>query len=50
MEPSPVGVKDNLAVDGGAATVGRARLPGHLGVSLGGLGADLLSGRSRHKG
>lgn len=50
MEPTPVGVKYDLAVDAGAGTIGRARLPAHLGMGLGGLGADLLGGGYRHKG
>ena len=42
VDPAPVGVDDDLAVDVGAATGGGTFLPGELGVAFGLLGADLL--------
>jgi hypothetical protein len=49
MEPSPVGIDGNLAIDARAtvATCASAALPGHLWVSLGLLFANELSGSGR---
>lgn len=42
-EPSPVGVEDDLALLGGAASSGGALLDGNLGVVLSGDAAGLLA-------
>ena len=47
VEPAPVGVNDDLGVDGRAAAGSGTLLPRHLGVSLGLLLADLLGGNQR---
>lgn len=50
MDPTPVGVNGDLSVDRGAGAAGAAFLPSHLGMSLGGLLADLLGDSSTQKG
>ena len=49
VEPAPVSVDGDLAVDGRAAAGGCALLPGHLGMRLGRLLADGLA-RDRPSG
>jgi len=50
VEPPPIGIKNNLAVDGRAAAARRALLPRHLGMLLGSLLADLLGRRNGQEG
>lgn len=50
MEPSPVGIEHQLAVDLGTAASGRALRPRHLGVGLGSFRTDLLGCYSSKEG
>jgi hypothetical protein len=50
VQPAPVGINDDLGVDGRAGSSAGALLPCDLGVRLGLLLADLLSGGQAHQG
>jgi len=49
VQPTPVGIEDDSAASLSSATAGSTLLPGHLWVSLGSVGTDLLTVYNRER-